>query len=155
MVGCYECGAEKELTCSCNARVNIPKALELALTGGRDMLTDKLIGLENDGVFPTFDALYGEFLRQLEYLCKCAMRVTDIYEAHYNSIHSAPVFTATYEYCLENGKELYTDYGAKYNNSSLNALGIATASDSLAAIKKLVYGDKTLTIEKLTDILKS
>ena len=33
VVGCYECGGEGELTCSCNARVNIPLALELALWG--------------------------------------------------------------------------------------------------------------------------
>ena len=155
VVGCYECGAEKELTCSCNARVNIPKALELALNGGKDMLTDKLLGLENEGVFPNFDALYNEFLRQLEHLCNSAMKITDIYESYYNILHSAPVFTATYEYCLENGKELYTEYGAKYNNSSVNALGIATAVDALSAILKLVYEDKALTLPKLMEILKS
>ena len=31
VVGCYECGGEGELTCSCTTRVNIPMALELAL----------------------------------------------------------------------------------------------------------------------------
>ena len=155
VVGCYECGGEGELTCSCNARVNIPKALELALNRGRDMLTEKLIGLENDGHFETFDALCREFERQLEYLCKCAMRVTDLYESNYSKIHSAPFLSGTYTSALENGGDLYLDYAAKYNNSSLNAVGLATSTDSLASIKKAVFEDKTLTLGEFTEILKS
>ncbi len=155
VVGCYECGGEGELTCSCNARVNIPKALELALNRGRDMITEKLIGLENDGHFETFDALCREFERQLEYLCKCAMRVTDLYESNYSKIHSAPFLSGTYTSALENGGDLYLDYAAKYNNSSLNAVGLATSTDSLASIKKAVFEDKTVTLKEFTEILKS
>ena len=155
VVGCYECGGEGELTCSCNARVNIPKALELALNRGRDMITEKLIGLENDGHFETFDALCREFERQLEYLSKCAMRVTDLYESNYSKIHSAPFLSGTYTSALENGGDLYLDYAARYNNSSLNAVGLATSTDSLASIKKAVFEDKTVTLKEFTEILKS
>ena len=38
------------------------------------------------------------------------------------------------------------DYTAEYNNSSLNATGLATATDSLAAIRKAVFEDKTVTL---------
>lgn len=155
VVGCYECGGAGELTCSCNARVNIPKALELALNGGKDMLTGKLIGLENSGRFKTFEELYEEFDRQLTYLCKCAMAVTDLYESHYVEIHSAPILSGTYVSALEKGGDLYLDYSAKYNNSSLNAIGLATATDSLAAIRKAVFEDKTVTLGEFTEILKS
>lgn len=155
VVGCYECGGAGELTCSCNARVNIPKALELALNGGRDMITEKQIGLENDGHFETFDALYKEFERQLSYLCKCAMTVTDLYESHYAEIHSAPILSGTYTSALQKGGDLYLDYSAKYNSSSLNAIGLATATDSLAAIRKAVFEDKTLTLGEFTEILRS
>ena len=80
-------------------------ALELALNGGRNMQTNTLIGLENNGCFPTFHSLYNEFLRQLAHLCRLAMRVTDISEADYNKIYSAPIMTATFEHCLREGKE--------------------------------------------------
>ena len=155
VVGCYECGGAGELTCSCNARVNIPKALELALNGGRDMLTGKQIGLENDGHFESFDALYREFERQLTHLCKCAMTVTSLYESRYAEIHSAPILSGTYTSALQKGGDLYLDYSAKYNSSSLNAIGLATATDSLAAIRKAVFEDKTLTLGEFTEILKS
>ena len=136
VVGCYECGGAGELTCSCNARVNIPKALELALNSGKDMLTGKLIGLENDGNFESFEALCEEFERQLAHLCKCAMTITDLYESHYSEIHSAPILSGSYSSAIEKGGDIYLDYTAKYNSSSLNAIGLATATDSLAAIKK-------------------
>lgn len=155
VVGCYECGGEGELTCSCNARVNIPKALELALNGGKDMLTGKPVGLENSGHFETYEALFAEFERQLVYLCQCAMKVTDLYEAHYSEIHSAPILSGTYTSALQKGGDLYLDHTAKYNSSSLNAIGLATATDSLAAIRKAVFEDKTVTLNELTEMLKS
>lgn len=155
VVGCYECGANGELTCSCSARVNIPKALECALNGGKDILTGKLIGVENSGEFNSFSELYEEFERQLVNFCKCAMRATDLWEEHYNEIHSAPILSGTYESALENGGDLYCDYSAKYNNSSVNAIGLGTAVDSLVAIRKAVFEDKLLSMKELLDILKS
>lgn len=136
VVGCYECGGEGEITCSCNARVNITKALELALNGGRDMLTGKFIGLKTDSHFKSYEALWVEFERQLEYLCGCAMKATELWEAHYRELHSSPFLSGTYTSALEKGGDLYCDYAAKYNSSSLNGVGLATAADSLAAIKK-------------------
>ena len=155
VVGCYECGGEGELTCSCNARVNIPMALEFVLNNGRTFLGEKQAGLENDGSFETFDELYNEFKRQLCYMCKCAMKMTDLCEMHYSRVHSAPILSGAYTSSLEKGGDLYCDYTALYNNSSVNGLGLATAADSLIAIKKLVYDDKAITLEKLTEILKS
>lgn len=157
VVGCYECGGSGEITCSCNARVNIPKALELALNGGRDMLTGELIGLEpkNGGKIETYGELYEEFERQLVYLCGCAVRATDLCEAHYSEIHSAPVLSGTYASALEAGGDLYGAYTAKYNSSSLNAIGLATAVDSLTAIKHAVFSEKRVTLAELTEILRS
>lgn len=154
VVGCYECGAQEELTCSCNARVNLPKALELALNGGRDMLTGELTGLANDGNFETFARLRGEFERQCVHLCRCAMEATDRWEALYPRLHGAPILSATYLSALEKGQDVYSG-GARYCNSSLNALGLATAVDALAAIRKLVYEDKSMTLGQLKEVLKN
>lgn len=155
VVGCYECGANGELTCSCNARVNIPKALEYALNGGKDMITGKLVGLENDGNFDSYEQVYSEFERQLVYLSNCAMKATDLWESHYNEFHSAPILSGTYRSSLERGGDLYCDYAAKYNNSSVNAIGLGTAVDSLTAIKKAVFDDKMLTLDEFTQVLKA
>ena len=155
VVGCYECGAEGEITCSCNARVSLPKALEYALNGGTDVLCGKQIGLPCESNFATFEELFAEYERQLTFLSECAMRITDICESHYPECHAAPILSGTYTSCLENGMDIYCHNGAKYCNSSVNALGLATVTDSLAAIRRLVYEDKAFTLAELNEILKS
>ena len=155
IVGCYEAGAMGELTCTCNARVNLPKALELALNSGYDVIFNNQISPANDGKFETFEDLYNEFLRQVEYCSNAAMKATDIFESHYDVVHSAPILSATYSTALEKGGDLYCSYAAKYNNSSINAIGLATAVDALMAIKKIVYEDKTKTITELAEILRN
>ncbi len=153
VVGCYECGGMGELTCSCNARISLPKALEYALTGGIDMLTGEAIGLARAGELSDFDSLFAEFLRQARYLTDKAIEITSVYERQYPACFSAPFLSSTYESALLRGGDLYADFSAKYNNSSINALGLATAVDSLFAIRKLVYEEKTLSLDALTRIL--
>lgn len=155
VVGCYECGGAEETACTCNARLNLPKALELALHGGRDALTGDKIGEDTDGIYPSFAALYDGFRTQLRYLIGQALDVTDRYEENYAHLHASPFFTATYPTCLRKGADVYCGYSAAYNNSSLNAIGLATVVDSLAAIRKLVYEEQRMTLEELISILDS
>lgn len=153
IVGCYEPGSNNELASTCNGRVNIPKALEYALFGGKDLLTGKQVGQETSCDFSSYEALYGEFCRQLQHLCRCAMQATDLHEANYKCIHSSPLFSSTYTSALEQGGDIYCDYAAKYCNSSINGIGLATATDALVAIKKLVFEDKTISLAQLRKIL--
>ena len=45
--------------------------------------------------------------------------------------------------------------GVKYRNIGFHGLGISTAADSLAAVKKFVYDEKTISKEQLLDALKN
>jgi len=153
VVGCYECGADGEVTCSCNARVNIPKAVEYALNGGKDVLLKKQVGFYCSCEYNSFSDFFEEVKRQLIYLCRGAMRATDLYEEKYNMLHASPFFSGTYTDAMEKGGDIYCDFGAKYNNSSVNGVGLATAIDSLAAIRKLVFEDKTMSLSEFNDIL--
>ena len=155
VVGCYECGGRGELTCSCNARVNLLKALEYAINNGVDMIRGDRIGLEVRQMPTSFEELMLEFERQLSYLLDCATEATDRYEAGYKKLHSSPILSATYTSALQKGGDLYCDYTAKYNNSSINALGLASVSDSLYAIKKLIFEEKRLTLSEFRDILRT
>ena len=134
--------------------MNLPKALELTLTGGVDILSGKRIGLENGSRIESFEDLKGEFERQVRYFADRAMEVTDLWESHYGEIHSSPFLSGSYTSALSRGGDLYCDYAAKYNNSSVNAIGLATAVDSLAAIRRAVYEEKLFTLDEFTEILK-
>lgn len=155
VVGCYEPGGKGELPSSCNGWMNILKALEFTLNSGKDMLSGEQFGPENSGAFPTFDDLYREFERQLENLCRITMRGIEHMEKEYPHFHSALFLSASYDSAVEAGGDLYCHHSAKYCSSSINATGLATVADSLTAIRKLVYEDKELTLEALTDILKN
>lgn len=155
VVGCYECGAEGELTCSCNARVNIAKALEVTLNRGKDVYTDiPLIELPNEDL-SDFESLFGTFEKVLLHFTEKAMEATNKWERLYPLLHCSPFLSSTYPSSLEKGADLYCSYSAKYNNSSVNAIGLATAVDSLAAIRQLVFTERKFTLEEFADILKS
>ncbi|MBR2615286.1 MAG: hypothetical protein IKC69_01245, partial [Clostridia bacterium] len=62
---------------------------------------------------------------------------------------------STYPSCLKNGGDVYCHNATPYPNSSVNALGLATAVDSLLAIRKLVYEDKRMTLPAFISLLDS
>jgi len=57
-----------------------------------------------------------------------------------------PFISLLMEGCLERGEDISA--GGKYNNYGFHGVGISTAADSLAAIKKLVFDEKCITPEE-------
>ena len=53
-----------------------------------------------------------------------------------------------HEGCIESGRD-YSEGGAKYNLSTICLCGIGTLTDSIYAIKKLVYEDKVISLSEL------
>jgi len=155
IVGCYEASGREEVPCSCNARVSIPKALEATLHGGHDALTGTLLSYEQEVQFSSFEALYKAFLGNLKHFVTKTIELTNVCEKNYPLYHSSPLFSATMEACVEKGGDAYADFAAAYNNSSINVIGLATAVDSLYAIKKLVFDDKRMSLQELIAILDS
>lgn len=153
IVGCYESSGGEEVPCSASGKVGMAKALEVTLHNGKDAMTGDQVGLEQPVEYDTFEDLYEAYLNNVRYFCEQSIRITNFYEKDYRRVHAAPFFSATLDHCVEVGGDAYCDYAAKYNNSSINLLGLATAVDSLCAIRKLVYEDKKLTLTELIQIL--
>ena len=63
-----------------------------------------------------------------------------------------PVQSIFFDGGIESLKDILTG-GTKYYNYGCHGTGIATAADSLAAVKKYVYDDKTITKEQLLKAL--
>lgn len=155
IVGCYEpCANRKEVACTCAGRVNIPKAIELVFTDGIDMLSGKRLTPPYGQQINNFDNFKASFYQKLEYLCQCSMKLVNAYERNFMNINPSLVFSPSFEESIENGVNIY-DGGAKYNNSSVCGFGLATAVDSLAAVKKAVFDDGTVTLDELGKILQN
>ena len=60
--------------------------------------------------------------------------------------------SATMEGCMESGKDVM-DGGAKYNSNGASGVGCANVTDSLAAIKYMVFDRKFVTARELYDAL--
>lgn len=153
-IGCYEPAVwGKELGCTGCGGINLAKAVELALTKGRDAATGELCGLETGEI-----GSYEEFLTvvkaQIAFLTDRATGYVAKIEPYYGSLNPDPLLSAQYDACMEKGVDIY-DGGAKYNNSSMSFYSLASLVDSLCAVRALVYEEKAVTLPQLTDILKA
>ena len=124
------------------------------MDNGYEFLSGKQIGLPCPAEYPDFDAFLQEVLRQLRHLCRVSMDSTAFLEQNFHQVHSALFLSSTYTSSVENGGDLYCHNSAKYCNSSINAVGLATAADSLLAIRRLVFEEKRFTLPQLTRLLK-
>lgn len=155
LVGCYEPCASEEVPCSCNGRINLAQTVNAALFEGKDLLTGRKIGASTEKDLSTFDAVLDAFFCQLETFCLGCCEMVALREAQNAQLHSAPFFSALFEECLRKKGDVYADAVAKYNNSSVNIFGLATAVDSLLAIQELVFVKKLVTLDELRAILQS
>lgn len=161
-VGCLEntmVGNDRSGTVDNN--LNLLKAVELALTGGRDLIpfVDPITGrkdkITQDGPatgnaveFTSFDRFWAAYETQTRYIInKCV----DLYETS-ESIRAAfcptPYLSCLVKGCAEKGLDV-TQGGAELSFTTLEAVTYATSVDSLLAIKYLVYDQKACTMAEL------
>ena len=156
IVGCVELTTQgNNLGWSDAAMFNLNKALELALNGGKCLLTGEQLA-PNYGdltTYETFEDLENVFRRYIdEFMEKMIKACEQVEKAHIDLLPTA-FLSAVIDDCLENGKDV-TAGGAKYNLSGVQMIQVANLADSLAAIKKLVFDEKIVTREELLDALR-
>jgi pyruvate-formate lyase len=152
-IGCYEpviMGKEDPMICS--AFINIVKAAEFAVTGGRDILTGEVFGIETPGRFDEFNDFLDAFYKHVDYIIEFFIDNIDKQTALSMKINPSPVLSSTIGLCMEKGKDYFSG-GMKYNNTTIKCYGLATTVDSILAVKKLVFDEKLLTHEELQDAL--
>lgn len=155
LIGCYEASASgKEIPCTLNGRINMPMAVEAVLNNGKRVTSEAIIGNDFGDNFDSFEDFFGAVKLQLKAWSEITMSEINRIEEQYPNVIQAPILSATFESCMENGRDAYSG-GAKYNNSSICIFGIATIADELIAIKKAVFEDKLITLAELKSVLKN
>ena len=101
-----------------------------------------------------FEAFYSQFFEGLTRAMAAGAEWRRLLAGGWSEIHPCPFFSSTLDGCLRNGRD-YTAGGAKYNPSTVAAVGLATVVDSLYAVKKAVYDEKWLTLEELREAMAS
>ena len=101
-------------------------------------ITETLDYLPNCETFDDYlELVHASILKQTDELCSI---VKNIY------MEPAPLMSLMMEGCIENGRDV--SRGCKYNNYGFHGAGLSTAVDSLAAIRKYVFEDKTIRAEE-------
>ena len=152
--GCVEVGAFGKEAYILTGYFNLPKVLELALHNGFDPRTQRQLGPETGDAesFASFDELYAAFERQLSHFVDLKIRGNQIIESIYAREMPAPFLSVLIDDCIANGRD-YNAGGARYNNNFIQAVGIGTITDSLAAIQELVFDQGSTSLEGLLSIL--
>jgi len=151
-IGCVEVAVPGKWGYRCTGMsfLNFPKTLMIALNDGVDVKSGQrvcegkghFLEMESfDDVMEVWDIFTREFCRQSVVLDTCAdlvleQEVPDI------------LCSALTDDCITRGKHL-KEGGAKYDFISGPQVGIANIANSLAAIKKCVFEDKSITKNEL------
>lgn len=152
-MGCYEpyiMGKEEAFICA--SWMNVAKQVELTVTGGLDPLTGIRFGTETPTQFDSFDGFLQTFYARLTEMVEMTVEIIEAFSSFATQVNPSPVLSATMASCIEKGLDIYGG-GMKYNNSTIKCFGIATAVDALLGIKKLVFSDKSLTMQELRTAL--
>ncbi len=154
--GCVETGAFGRESYILTGYFNLPKVLELALNGGVDPRTGRLVGVRTAPAasWAAFDDVLRAFERQLRYLLEVKMRGSNIIERLYATRMPAPFLSLLIDDCIEKGRD-YNAGGPRYNTTYIMPVGIGTVTDSLSAIATHVFHERTTSLAELVGVLRT
>lgn len=138
------------------AMSNIAKALELALNDGRCRLSGEQVGPRtgNPLSFTSIEDVLRAFSVQVEAYVREMVAALQVIEKTHARVFPLPYFSLVMDDCVERGLDV-TAGGARYNYTGPQAVGLGDVADSLTALKKLVFTDKTFSMEEIVNALNT
>ena len=133
--------------------VNLGAIAELTLYNGRmRKYGDELLTIETGDVstFHTFEEVLEAYKKQEEYILKIVMRQQYVANKTRPKHFASPLGSALHKLCMESCTDLHQEnIPGGLNLGFFDFIGLGTVADSLAAIKKTIYDEKTVTWHQL------
>ena len=137
--------------------INLGSILELTLNNGRmKKYGEELLTIEtgNPNTFQIYEELEEAFFKQEEYILKMAFKQQYIANRLHARHFASPLGSSLHQLCMKNGQDLHSEHiEGGIDIGFFDFIGFGTAADSLAALKKTVFEDKTLTMEEVLEAL--
>lgn len=155
-VGCVEMaipGKENALTEL--ARLNLPKLLDVILHEGKDPYSGKTFELKHPKILTeaeSYEDLEQAFLEELEHWIRKMTRVLNRVEALYEKCYPLPYLSVLTEDCVRKKRDIMNG-GALYESVGLNLCGLATVTDSLAAMRDVIWSQKRTDLRGFVQML--
>jgi formate C-acetyltransferase len=124
------------------AMFNLLKVMEIAMQ-------------ENEGnAGLSYEGLLKNIRNKISYYIALMVEGSNICDIGHRDWAPVPLLSSFISDCLAKGKEI-TDGGARYNFSGVQGIGIANLSDSLHALKGMVFEQQRLSFDELLAVLKA
>lgn len=154
--GCVESGAfgtESYILCG---YFNLPKILEITLHDGFDTRTRKQIGLHTGKAseLKTYAQLLDAFKKQVQHFVDIKIKGNNVIERIFMSFIPTPFLSLIIDDCVARGMD-YIQGGARYNTNYIQGVGMGTMTDSLTALKKVVFEDRIITLPDFVEALEN
>lgn len=136
--------------------INLLKALEVTIFNGHDIVIQKQTGVKTGNFedYRSFDDFFEAYKRQVQYFVENLAEQEALEYAIAGEEAPFLFMSLLYDRCLEVGKPLL-DGGVQYLWGTLEIYGITNTSDSLLAIKKLVFEEKKISPSYLKDMIQN
>ena len=132
------------------------KIFELVLNHGVNPVTgDKLLDVKIDVNTATYEQIVEEYNRVQDIIIKREEEYWNTIMLVHNDLGLVhPIMTALLDDCIDKGMDAY-EGGCRYNDPAyVISCGVVSVANSLAAIKKVVFEDKKVSMAELLDALK-
>lgn len=132
---------------------NMCRPLELVFSNGMDK--GEQISIQTGKVedMATFEEFYNAYQEQMNYMIELLVNADNAIDVAHGERCPLPFLSGMIEDCIGRGKSVQ-EGGAVYNFTGPQGFGIANMTDSLYAIKKLVFEEKKLTLAEFKNALE-
>ncbi len=136
--------------------INLVAAMEMALHNGCHPLMKWDLGPKTGNVedFRTFEEFFEAYRAQITFLIDQAVSLNNMFGEVHARMRPTPFLSSTIEGCIEKACDM-TRGGARYNTTGAANIGLTDVTDSLMAVKKLVFDERKLSFSELKDAVDS
>lgn len=157
--GCGEYVINHRSVATPSSVLNLLQALIVTMNKGTDPMTGRHMGMPSErydryGNFETFDLLFRAYKEQVEYHVEWLARHEELEYIYAGKDNAYLLSSILMNDCLERGKGMFSG-GIRYLDGTMESYGNANTSDSLVAIRELVYEKKAFTLDQLNEMLKA
>lgn len=115
----------------------------------------EIVILENEGnPDVSWNGLLNQIREKIRYYIKLMINGSNICDIGHRDQAPVPLLSSFILDCIERGKDI-TEGGARYNFSGVQGIGIANLSDSLHALKGMVFEQQRMSFDELIQVLKA
>lgn len=155
IIGCVEpTSAGNTFGCTSGNDISLVGALEMVFNRGKVRMVGAQMGPDtgNPEDFQTFEEFWEAYKRQVVACVDLIAEGVGIKDSIYAEQFPCPYVSSFLDGCLDKARDM-TQGGAVYNFGSISARGLATAADSLTAVKRLVFDEERVSMKELKEAL--